>query len=105
MLDSQSSAACSAGTRAMKIRGEASAFALWRAAQAVDWDCTIPEVAREVGISAGRAREIARRKGWTHRFSTEALNATRAVNARQAHAALRGDAGAADLDVCALMGV
>jgi hypothetical protein len=67
-------------TRAMRIKGAAAAFALWRAASSVKWDCTIAAAAREAGISAAAAHQIARAKGWTRRFNQAALSEVRGRN-------------------------
>lgn len=60
------------GAAVMKRRGEAMAFLIWRAAQAVDWDCTLTEIARELGISLQRVHSTVKRKGWSHRFNPDA---------------------------------
>ena len=76
-------------------RPEAKAFALWRAADSVGWDCTITEAALEAGIGISTAQQIARRRGWTNKFSKEALALSRNNSGRNVNLT----------DVCKLMGV
>ena len=54
---------------AAQRRSEAKAFRLWRAAEALAWDCTLAEAARQAGIGIGAAKHIAAKKGWRDRFS------------------------------------
>ncbi|MBT8411215.1 MAG: hypothetical protein KJP02_05400 [Octadecabacter sp.] len=71
-------------TKAKRIEGVANAFALWRVAVSVDWDCTIKEAAQEVGITPSAAQRIAGERGWTDRFNPSARSQARGTHNQQA---------------------
>lgn len=47
-------------------QGRVNEFRVWRAAQAVDWDCTARELADEAGLHIATVRRICDRRGWSH---------------------------------------
>ena len=47
-------------------QGRVNEFRVWRAAQAVDWDCTARELANETGLSRRTVQRICERRGWSH---------------------------------------
>ena len=47
-------------------QGRVNEFRVWRSAQAVDWDCTARELARETGLHITTVRKICDRRGWSH---------------------------------------
>ena len=49
--------------------GRVNEFRVWRAAQAVDWDCTSQDLAQELGLSRGAVLKICKRRGWTHKLA------------------------------------
>lgn len=52
----------------MTPRSEAIAFRAWQVASRMEWDCTIAEVADEIGVSPSRLASIAALRGWSGRF-------------------------------------
>lgn len=46
-------------------------FMVWRAGESCGWDCTLSEIAREVGISKSAVRAICKRRGWVLLGSVE----------------------------------
>jgi len=49
-------------------QGRVNDFRVWRAAQAVDWDCTARELANETGLHVTTVRKICDRRGWSHKL-------------------------------------
>ena len=49
----------------MKSVMAANEFRIWRAAQSVNWDCTMHDLADETGLSYRTVWDTCRRKGWT----------------------------------------
>lgn len=47
-------------------QGRVNEFRVWRAARAVDWDCTARELADETGLHIATVRRICDRRGWSH---------------------------------------
>ena len=43
-------------------------FRVWRAARAVEWECTARELARETGLHVTTVRKICDRRGWSHKL-------------------------------------
>ena len=43
---------------------EAIAFRVWAAARAVDWDCTLKDLARAVGVSRNLVSRVCAERGW-----------------------------------------
>lgn len=39
-------------------------FLVWRLGESVDWDCTVSEVASDLGLSYEVVRRICLRRGW-----------------------------------------
>ncbi len=48
----------------MVLKGKANAFMIWRAGNAVGWDCTARDIADETGISQSTIRKVCKAKGW-----------------------------------------
>lgn len=48
--------------------GRINEFRVWRAAQAVDWECTAHELAEELGIHVNTVWKICQRRGWTDKL-------------------------------------
>ena len=49
-------------------QGRVNEFRVWRAARAVDWDCTARELADETGLSQRTVQRICERRGWSHKL-------------------------------------
>ena len=49
-------------------QGRANEFRVWRAAQAVEWDCTARELANETGLHVSTVHKICDRRGWSHKL-------------------------------------
>ena len=49
----------------MKAVMAANEFRIWRAAQSVNWNCTMHDLADETGLSYRTVWDTCRRKGWT----------------------------------------
>ena len=49
----------------MKAVKAANEFRIWRAAQSVNWNCTMHDLADETGLSYRTVWDTCRRKGWT----------------------------------------
>ena len=49
--------------------GRVNEFRVWRAAQAVDWDCTSHDLAQELGLSRGAVQRICKRRGWADKLA------------------------------------
>lgn len=47
-----------------RIEGEATSFRIWREGQAVNWDCTILELADATGLHPQTVFKHVRRRGW-----------------------------------------
>jgi len=88
-----------------RLQGEATAFRIWRAAQSVDWDCTMAEIARELGMTPSAVHSTARRKGWISRFNPDAVSLARAPAGRKGVAARSLNTTGAELDLCDMMGL
>ena len=43
---------------------KANDFLIWRAGNSVDWQCTVTEIAREVGLSLKTVAATCKRRGW-----------------------------------------
>ena len=52
----------------MTPRSEAIAFQIWAYATPLGWDCTVNEIADELGISYQMAAKICHVKGWHNRI-------------------------------------
>lgn len=61
----------------MTPRSEAIAFKAWQVASRMGWNCTIREVADEIGVDHRRLGKVVSAKGWTGRFR---VNPSRANN-------------------------
>lgn len=48
----------------MALKHKANAFLIWRAGTAVDWDCTVRDLAEETGLARSTVGNICRRRGW-----------------------------------------
>jgi hypothetical protein len=72
--------------RNMRVKGEATAFRLWKFATLLGWDCTIGECARAAGINETTAKMVIRRKGWAYKFNCDAANEARSGGARKGNA-------------------
>lgn len=46
------------------LKGRATAFRIWRAAESVNWDCTAKEVAEELGLTPETIHKTCKAKGW-----------------------------------------
>ena len=46
------------------LRSEAHAFMVWRIGNSVKWQCTIREIAEELGMSEEGVGHICRKRGW-----------------------------------------
>lgn len=57
-----------------KIRRDALAFRIWRAATAVEWNATIHEIAEATGTSLAAARNICQRRGWLSRLRAPSVD-------------------------------
>ena len=57
-----------------KIRREALAFVIWRAATAVEWNATIHEIAETTGASLAAVRNICQRRGWLSRLRAPSVD-------------------------------
>lgn len=44
-------------------------FLIWRTAEAVDWDCTMQDLADETGLSLRTVQAVCQRKGWSKRLT------------------------------------
>ncbi len=51
-----------------QIEAEANAFRIWREGSAVEWDCTLTELADAVGLTKPTVWRICQDKGWTTRL-------------------------------------
>ena len=49
--------------------GRVNEFRVWRAAQAVDWDCTSQDLAQELGLSRRTVQRICKRRGWADKLA------------------------------------
>ena len=49
-------------------QGRVNEFRVWRAAQAVEWECTARELANETGLHVTTVRRICDRRGWSHKL-------------------------------------
>lgn len=67
----------------MTPRAQAIAFRAWQVASRTGWDCTLAEVAEEVGCDHRTLGRIMAAKGWTNRFRVSL-----AASNRQSHARL-----------------
>lgn len=47
-----------------QIKEHARAFAVWREAMAVDWDCTVSELANACAMDPSTVRKIVFKRGW-----------------------------------------
>ena len=52
----------------MTPRSEAIAFRIWAYATPLGWDCTVNEIAEELGVHVNQVKEICRVKGWRSRL-------------------------------------
>lgn len=66
----------------MTPRSEAIAFRAWQVANRMGWDCTIAEVAAEIGYDYRRLGNIMAAKGWTNRFRVSHAASMRASHAQ-----------------------
>lgn len=48
----------------MVLKRRANTFLIWRAGNAVNWDCTAKEIAEETGLSTETIRKVCNAKGW-----------------------------------------
>lgn len=46
------------------MSARANEFLVWRAGTSVDWDCTVTEIASEVGLTHQAVSAIVKRRGW-----------------------------------------
>jgi len=47
------------------MSARANEFLVWRAGSSVDWDCTIADIASEVGLTGTGVSAIMKRRGWS----------------------------------------
>ena len=49
-------------------QGRVNEFRVWRAAQAVEWECTARELANETGLHVTTVHKICDWRGWSHKL-------------------------------------
>lgn len=49
-------------------RTHATAYRLWCHCEAIGWDTTLSDAARELGVTMGHIRRVVQIKGWASRF-------------------------------------
>lgn len=57
------------GVNPQTIKGMVNNFLVWRAANSVDWDCTVTDLVEETGLSMPTVISVLNRKGWRHRVN------------------------------------
>lgn len=49
------------------MSARATEFLIWRVATSVDWDCTVKDIADELGLDRSTVQHALKRRGWTSR--------------------------------------
>ena len=57
------------------IKGEVTKFRIWREGRAVNWRCTYADLARALGLTPSRVRQICLASGWVCTFEEDKAEA------------------------------